>query len=363
MNRTSTLYRGIFQAHLWGGLALGVYALLIGVTGSVLVFHEDILDRIAPVPRIAEASTTPRFETIRAGIESHYPGWHAWSIEPPVEPGEAWGSYIQQGGAGKMVFADAEGRVVGERMSDGTWLGLVERFHSNLLLPRGRLLNGIGGLALVVLASSGMVLWWPARGAWKTAFRIVRRSSWKGWVYDLHRVGGALSVTFVVMFGLTGGYFTWPAGYRSIAALVLPAAPSPPSARGTTAGDRLPIDDLVAAALRTVPDTSLVRVLVPEAPPQPITVVVAHGASALDRRTRTSQLTMDGPTGRVLTVNDYRQRRAADHLISWMSPVHGGRFGGLSIRILWALAGLTLPALFVTGFLMWCNRVIAPRLR
>jgi uncharacterized iron-regulated membrane protein len=43
-----------------------------------------------------------------------------------------------------------------------------------------------------------------------------------------------------------------------------------------------------------------------------------------------------------------------------MSPLHTGHFGGLAVKILWAVAGLSLPALFVTGFLMWKHRVIDP---
>jgi uncharacterized iron-regulated membrane protein len=74
-------------------------------------------------------------------------------------------------------------------------------------------------------------------------------------------------------------------------------------------------------------------------------------------------VTLNPHTAEVLAIDDFRQRRAGDHVVSWMGPLHTGHFGGLGLKIVWALAGLAMPALFITGFLMWCNRVLAPRLR
>ncbi len=41
-------------------------------------------------------------------------------------------------------------------------------------------------------------------------------------------------------------------------------------------------------------------------------------------------------------------------LIRW----HFGRFGGLSVRILWVILGLLPAVLFITGFIVWWKRVV-----
>jgi uncharacterized iron-regulated membrane protein len=318
---------------------------------------------MSPVPQVAAAEGAANIEDMRTGIQTHYPEWHLWSLEAPWEAGAPWGSYLlKPGSGGKMVYADARGRVVGEINTKGTWLELCEQFHSFLLIPKGRLYNGIAGLVLVGLALSGFVLWWPGRGQWNTAFRIVRRSNWKGLVYDLHRVGGAVMLSFVVLSGITGGYFTWPAVYKRLAGSILATQPKPVAAPVRTEGRRLPVDQLVASAQAEAPGTKLVRVLIPRGEKEAVTVVLAHGQTPDDRRRKTSQLTMHPHSGEVLAFDDYRQRRAGDHVVSWLGPLHTGHFGGVGVRVAWALAGLSLPALFVTGFLMWCNRVLAPRL-
>ena len=40
---------------------------------------------------------------------------------------------------------------------------------------------------------------------------------------------------------------------------------------------------------------------------------------------------------------------------------HFGRFGGLEVRITWAILGLAPAVLFITGFILWWRRVVRPR--
>jgi len=72
---------------------------------------------------------------------------------------------------------------------------------------------------------------------------------------------------------------------------------------------------------------------------------------------------LDPVTGAVLQKSASADRPWGNTLLSWISVLHFGRFGGLAIKIVWALMGLTLPLLVATGFLMWWRRVIEPRLR
>jgi uncharacterized iron-regulated membrane protein len=358
MNKTS-FRAAVFQIHLWAGLALGIYAFLIGITGSLLMFHEEIVHQMAPAPKVSHES--PRsLEEIRTRIVASYPEWQVWSFEIPSEPGQPWSSYILGKGKSKLVYADAEGNIVGERDLANTWFGVVQRFHSNLLLPRGRLINGIAGLALTLIACTGIVLWWPAAGAWRSAFRIVRTSNWKGVVYDLHRVGGALSVAFVLLFCITGAYFTWPAIYRGIVASVFPMQEKKPAPKMSITGPRKPIDNLVAAARLAVPDGEPLRLLVPNNVKGPVRVMFRHGE---EKPYPTSTVVMNGHTAEVLSLELFSANKAGDTVARYIPMLHTGNFGGLGVRIVWAVAGLAFPALFVTGFLMWCNRVLAPRLR
>ena len=55
--------------------------------------------------------------------------------------------------------------------------------------------------------------------------------------------------------------------------------------------------------------------------------------------------------------------RIGDTALYWLGNLHFGRFGGTPTKLAWAVLGLVPPTLFVTGALMWWNRVLRPRLR
>ena len=52
--------------------------------------------------------------------------------------------------------------------------------------------------------------------------------------------------------------------------------------------------------------------------------------------------------------------RVGDAILYWFSALHFGRFGGWATKLLWAFVGLMPPIMFVSGFIMWWNRVIRP---
>lgn len=53
--------------------------------------------------------------------------------------------------------------------------------------------------------------------------------------------------------------------------------------------------------------------------------------------------------------------RSGDVMLQWLSRLHFGRFGGWPIKALWTVLGLIPLILFITGAVMWWNRVLHPR--
>jgi uncharacterized iron-regulated membrane protein len=53
--------------------------------------------------------------------------------------------------------------------------------------------------------------------------------------------------------------------------------------------------------------------------------------------------------------------RSGDVMLQWLSRLHFGRFGGWPIKALWTVLGLIPLILFITGAVMWWNRVLRPR--
>jgi uncharacterized iron-regulated membrane protein len=64
-------------------------------------------------------------------------------------------------------------------------------------------------------------------------------------------------------------------------------------------------------------------------------------------------LYFDQHSGELLDVRDNGTRGTVETVRSLVLPIHAGTFGGLTVKMLWAIFALALPALFVTGVLMW----------
>jgi uncharacterized iron-regulated membrane protein len=66
--------------------------------------------------------------------------------------------------------------------------------------------NGLGGFLLIVLALTGLVIWWPGIKTWRRSLTVRRRVDWKRFTWDLHSMMGFWSLGFVLLFGITGAY-------------------------------------------------------------------------------------------------------------------------------------------------------------
>lgn len=57
---------------------------------------------------------------------------------------------------------------------------------------------------------------------------------------------------------------------------------------------------------------------------------------------------------------EFEQERLGDIVLRWLARVHFGRFAGWPVKVVWLILGLVPVLLFVTGALMWWNRVLRP---
>jgi uncharacterized iron-regulated membrane protein len=60
---------------------------------------------------------------------------------------------------------------------------------------------------------------------------------------------------------------------------------------------------------------------------------------------------------------DFSQERLGDVILQWTARLHFGRFAGIPLKVLYVVLGLAPAVLFVSGGLMWWNRVVRPAMR
>jgi uncharacterized iron-regulated membrane protein len=365
------LRRALFQVHLWAGLALAAYAVAISVSGSILVYGATLGARAhADWRAVAPASVEGR-SVVTAGqavalVGQALPGRTLLNVHVPAQPWQAHIVGLLDQTQYRVVFVHPlTGAVSPPVQARGAVIGWIERLHSNFFSGRsGRVANGVGGGLLVVLALTGLVIWWPGRGRVSRALRVDWGAGWKRVVFDLHHALGAWLLLPVLLLSVTGAYFTWPQAYRDVVGRFSPLTrrPAPRSTEPAGTGPTVDLDALVARVRAAEPERPWVRVDLPGGARSPY-VLVASAEPESPGRDATMTFA-DRYSGQVLEVRrDGGARTRGDVVVEWLPPLHTGHFGGPVVHAVWALLGLAPAALAITGGLMWWNRVIVPRRR
>src|ERR1700678_3013647 len=85
--RTLAPREWLFQIHLYSGLIVGLYAILIGVTGSALVFQPQMRDWLErDLTRVAGSGPHVSADQVLESVRTAHPDFAVMSIRMPAGP-------------------------------------------------------------------------------------------------------------------------------------------------------------------------------------------------------------------------------------------------------------------------------------
>lgn len=367
--RGDRLRRRVRELHLWLGLGAGGLLVLLGLTGSILVFYPELDALLHPEIRpaaAAEASTPPDWDRALATVRRSFPDKAGpWRFEVTGDPGAIPARYYdppERAGrafAPMMVWLSPDGSRVLRRDYWGEYaMTFIYDLHYRLLLEdRGRVLLGWSGFVLLALLLSGLWAWWP-RGSWAKALRLKLAAPGQRALRDWHKLAGLAGLLVLALLTLTGIMLELPEESDAALAAAGLGLDPPPQVR-LEAGGQGATAISVAAAIRAghaaLPQARLAWI---ETPP------AGGGSYRLrmqvpgdpSRRFPHSFVWVDGGSGKAIAVQDARHARGGTTVNNWIHPLHDGSAGGLAGRLLVALCGLLPLVLFVTGLLRWRSR-------
>jgi uncharacterized iron-regulated membrane protein len=207
------LRRALFQVHLWIGLALGVYVVMISITGSAVVFRREL--NLWLVPRTVTATAGVKFtpDELLAVARRIYPHEHVKTVSEP-----------RRADRPVHVSLERDGRVT-ERLFDPYAekdLGLefppllraeewLVELHDDLLLGlTGRFVNGLAAILTTALAITGAVIWWPGRHRWRESLVVNAPLKSRKFLWQLHSSVGIWAFALVLVWSITAVYFAFP---------------------------------------------------------------------------------------------------------------------------------------------------------
>ena len=212
--QTTTTRKVLFQVHLWIGVALGFYILVMSVSGTILVYRIELSRRFAREPVIV-GTGNPHLtvDQLKAAAQRVYPQYEVVDVTLRRNPNLAAEIFLRNGQKKiERLFNPFTGQDVGEAVTPGfrfvLWLA---SFHDDLLSrPVGREVNGVGAVLTTLLCLSGALIWWPGSGKWRSRLTFSPKTDRNKINWALHNALGFWSIGFVLMWGVTGIYLCFP---------------------------------------------------------------------------------------------------------------------------------------------------------
>lgn len=275
--------RALFQVHLWAGIAVGLYILVVSLTGSAVVFRRELAKALQPPTIVSPKGRRMTAEELGAAAKIAYPRFDvsyvsfSRHLDRAAEVGLARGQRRRE-----RLFDPYTGKDLGDTIpSEPAVLAWFVELHDNLLGGRtGRLVNGAGALLLLALCATGAMIWWPGTARWRRSLSVRWRAGWPRFTWDLHSAIGFWMFAFLLMWAVSGVYLAFPEPFSDLVDYLQPYDPSS------------------------------------------------------------------------------RELRFGDEALAWLARIHFGRAWGSSVKTLYVILGFAPALLFVTGAVMWWNRVL-----
>jgi uncharacterized iron-regulated membrane protein len=346
----------LWQLHSWMGLLAGIGLLVIGLTGSLLVFPGELDAVTAPKLFLAQpalsTSTRLPLDILFADVERALPDYEISSWLPASEPGAVDRVFVVKHHHYERLLVTVNpytGAILCSPLdARRTATGRIMELHYTFFA--GGIGTFLAGLFAVLLCLLGVSGFWIYQDFWSNFIRLRWRASRQIFLSDLHKTVGISTVVFQLILGFTGAYWNIPAALRQFRS---PNA-HPPELTARHWSRNISLDALVDRASHDLPGFQATFIGFPAVSGADLQVI-GHAGSAF-RSDYDCTAVFDAQSGALKSIKDIRKAGLGDQIIDTFRPLHYGTFGGLFIKIIWCAGGLTPGLLAVTGYLMWRRR-------
>ena len=349
----------ILNLHLYASLAVGVFVVILGITGSIIAFEQELGRIFHPgLSFVKPQSQAHSLADIGTSVTRAFPNAHIQAYVLATSPNVSYQVATDQG----LVYVNQySGEILGIQPAPDfiqVTLDFIHQLHQRLAMSShpqaGEEIIKWVGVVMLFLLVSGLYLWWPAK-----RMTVQRRGSSRRFWFDLHNTVGIFSLVFVLALTITGVVIgfeerTTPLFYRMTATQPLLIYNRSNKFEVTPAGTK-PImpDQAVAIASTALPGAAPFMVNIPG----PKGVYTIRSRYPEDRTSGgRSQVIVDQYSGKVLAAEGSRTAPAGSRLITANRAIHTGDIFGIPSKAIMSLASLMLVMQLVTGVLMWWKR-------
>ncbi len=392
-----------FQIHWFLGITAGLVLSIMGVTGAIYSYEQQILKWINTDSYTVQAQSGPKLSP--AELYQHFkqqnPEMQINSVSLDASPTGSSTVNIAKEGArrGYNMMVNPYTAEVLPEIKGREFFQFIQQLHRYLTMgPVGKQITGACALMLIFFVLSGLYLRWPKRHSVKQWLAVKPQLKGRNFIWDLHAVVGTWVVSFYLILACTGLYWSydwWRNGMFKVLGVERPQPEmqqgqggrggaeqgrSAGESRGEGAGERGPRsegqrENRGEGRERGVDDTLLLTALNKswagfqnEFNDKYSTVTFnipkkADGELKLSftdvevqhERAR-NNATYNYQDAAFTLVEMYEDKKLNEKIMSSMLPVHRGSFFGPIYQFFAMVASLLMPLFFITGWMLYLKR-------
>jgi len=204
----------LFKVHLWTGLGIGLYVVVMSATGSAVVFRGELGRALTPLQTVVPAGPRKTTEELTEIARRLYPRFAVDDVRVSSDPAAAVEIVMKRGDNRyrDRIFDPYTGQDLGDRvLKEPRAIEWLADLHDDLLGgDTGRTINGIGAICFTMLCLTGAVVWWPGVARWRQSMIVGWRGSWRRFAWDAHSAMGFWLFALLVMWAISGIYLVFP---------------------------------------------------------------------------------------------------------------------------------------------------------
>lgn len=343
------LGKRIYKLHQWTGLFAGIVIFILGLSGAVLAFHDELESRAHRDLLKVSNSSPVDVDRALGSINTRYRNWEVRLQAYSPDPSRTLVFSLRRPTERLTVFVHPGTGVILESVdTHKTFVNWVLTLHYSLHARlAGQVIIFLAGVCFLVSILTGLYIY--RRAVWDVVlFRTrVKKKTGRSVASSLHRYVGVWTLLLNLIMVLSGALISYEITTNALKAGGKPKKPAVTPVLGFSLNEKL------AEIRRIYPEFHPASMRFPTAAGLPLRISGPVDGTGPFWSPNYNSVLIDSGTGEIQAFKNQGNADTATRVASVSRAVHFLEFGSLPVKVLFSLSALSAPVLSVTGFLLW----------
>jgi uncharacterized iron-regulated membrane protein len=349
--------KSLFTIHSFTGLFAGIFIFTLSISGSLLLFHDEVDALQKPmVGYYNKNNDIISVDSCYAVVKQHYPNAHISNCSLPDKGSVPISFFIydlsyKNGKSVLEVFIDPKSYNIlntrgGSEDIKNNFMAWLSKFHNSFHAGKtGEWLLGFFAIIFLLSIITGIILYRKNI----LSVLLFKKDFWKK--NNLHQIIGTWALLFNLLIATTGFWmqrYVFKREFYQSNDWVNTIKPSPKLFFN--------FDSAYINLKKAYPNFTGYVIYFAQTKKGKTVVYGSNSTNAFIHSKKFADVIALDSTGAIGKTRFINEVSSADRYDIINSQLHMGKYGGISIKIIYCLFGLSSALLSITGFLLWKKR-------